>query len=211
MAEAVEDLLAVPDKRAAKLAGISLRQLRYWEEVGLVTPSIHSKISQRKTVRLYKFGDMIELLVAAQLRTERDMTLQRIQKIVKRLRSRGYAAPLRELPFTTMGDEIYFQHADGSWEGDLRPDQVILERVLHLEPLRARIARATERDPDTIGNIVKARGVQASQPVIEGTRIRVATVRAFLDAGYETGAIIEQYPLLTPADIESVRRLAVAS
>ncbi|WP_326828662.1 DUF433 domain-containing protein [Streptosporangium sp. NBC_01810] len=211
MADANAQLLAIPDKRAAKLAGISIARLRYWEKVGLVVPSIRSRVSARNTVRLYKFGDLIELLVAAQLRTDKEMTLQRIQKIVKKLRARGYAAPLRELPFAVVGDEIYFQHPDGTWEGDLQPYQIVMHRVLNLEPLRARIGKATERDSDCVGKIVKVRGVHASNPVIAGTRVRVSTVQAFLDAGYDVAGILEEYPSLTTADIEAVRQYAVAS
>jgi hypothetical protein len=36
MTQAMEDTLAVSDKQAVKLAGISMRQLRYWEQVGLM-------------------------------------------------------------------------------------------------------------------------------------------------------------------------------
>ena len=62
MAQAMEEMLAVPDKRAAKLAGISMRQLRYWEGIGLVVPSVRGQISPRNTVRLYSYQDLLELL-----------------------------------------------------------------------------------------------------------------------------------------------------
>jgi hypothetical protein len=53
------------------------------------------------------------------------MPLQTIRRVVRHLRSRGYNEPLRELRFATVDREIYFQHPDGTWEGDLRPDQII--------------------------------------------------------------------------------------
>ena len=62
MTQAMEDTLAVSDKQAVKLAGISMRQLRYWEQVGLIVPSISEQISPRNTVRLYSFQDLLELL-----------------------------------------------------------------------------------------------------------------------------------------------------
>jgi len=74
--------------------------------------------------------------VVATLRTEREMSLQHIRRVVGHLRSRGYEEPLRELRFATLGREIYFQHPDGSWEGDLRPDQIVLVKTIRLEPLR---------------------------------------------------------------------------
>lgn len=206
-----EDLLAIPEKRAAKLAGISVGRLRYWEKVGLVAPSIRTRVNLRKTVRLYNYGDLMQVLVAAVLRTQRGMTLQHMRDVVGFLRKQGYQAPLRELRFAALGKELYFQHSDGTWVGGRRPQQPVLEFVLPLEPLRARLASVAERDPDTIGEISTRRGVQGSQPVIAGTRIRVASVRNFLNAGYDTDAIIAEYPDLTAADIEAVKQLAAAS
>ena len=48
MAPAGSDLLAFPDTRAARLAGVSLRRLRYWEESGLVVPSVKRTLSPRR-------------------------------------------------------------------------------------------------------------------------------------------------------------------
>jgi DNA-binding transcriptional MerR regulator len=211
MASAAEELLAFPDTRARQLARVSMRRLRYWEETCLVEPSITRQLSPKNTVRLYSFQDLLSLLVVAELRTERDMSLQHIRRVVEHLRSRGYEAPLRELTFATLGQEIYFQHSDGSWEGDLRPDQRVLEKVLHLDPLRARITRAAERQASEAGQVIKKRGVHASAPVFAGTRIRVSTVQEYLRRGYDTNAILEAFPDLTAADVAEAARLLAAA
>jgi DNA-binding transcriptional MerR regulator len=211
MTSATEELLAFPDTRARKLARVSMRRLRYWEETGLVVPSIRRQLSPKNTVRLYSFQDLLALLVVAELRTERDMSLQHIRRVVEHLRSRGYQAPLRELTFATLGQEIYFQHADGTWEGDLRPDQIVLEKILRLDPLRARITRAAQRQASDAGRVVKQRGVHASAPVFAGTRIRVSTVQDYLRHGYDTDAILEAFPDLKPADVAEASRLLAAA
>ena len=149
MPEAGQEVLAFPDTQARQLAGVSMRRLRYWEQVGLVVPSIKRRLSEHSTVRLYSYQDLLALLVVSALRTERDMSLQKIRRIVKHLRSRGYQAPLRELKFATVGREIYFQHPDGTWEGDLRPDQVVIYEVILLDPLRLRIDRRPGVRPTT--------------------------------------------------------------
>jgi DNA-binding transcriptional MerR regulator len=211
MASVSEELLAFPDARARQLAGISLRRLRYWEETGLVVPSVRRHLSPAKTVRLYSFTDLLSLLVVTELRTERGMSLQHVRRVVEHLRSRGYQSPLRELTFATLGGEIYFQHPDGTWEGDLRPDQIVLEEVLRLDRLRSRIARAAERREDDAGRVVKKRGVHASAPVFAGTRIRVSTVQDYLRHGYETSAILEAFPDLSAADVAEASRLLAAA
>jgi DNA-binding transcriptional MerR regulator len=205
-----EQVPAFPDTKAARLAHVSIERLRRWEEADLVVPSIKETLSPRNTVRLYCFQDLLALLVVAELRTERDMSLQHIRKVVNHLRSRGYEHPLRELKFATLGKHIYFQHPDGSWEGDIRPDQIVLEKVLKLDPLRARIGAAASRPEDAAGHVVRKRRVHASVPVFEGTRIRVATVQAYLQNGYSTAAILQAFPDLRAADIEQARNLLAA-
>ncbi len=207
MAEALEAVLAIPDKRAARLAQISMRQLHYWEESGLVIPSIRRQISPRNVVRLYSFQDLLELLVAAELRHRR-ISLQHIRRIVGYLHERGYGAPLRELKFATHGSDVYFQHPDGAWSGDPLPDQLIFRQAIALDLLGAKIDAVTERDPQAAGKVVKRRGVHGSQPVFAGTRILVSTVQRYLQAGYDPKAIIEEYPSLTPADIEAAQHYA---
>jgi len=211
MTSATEEFLAFPDTRARQLAKVSMRRLRYWEETGLVVPSIERQLSPKNTVRLYSFQDLLSLLVVAELRTQRDMSLQHVRRVVEHLRSRGYEAPLRQLTFATLGQEIYFQHSDGSWEGDLRPDQRVLEKVLHLDPLRTRITRAAGRQASEAGQVIKKRGVHASAPVFAGTRIGVSTVQEYLQRGYETDAILEAFPDLKPADVAEAARLLTAA
>jgi DNA-binding transcriptional MerR regulator len=210
MPDAAEEVLAFPDTQARQLAGVSMRRLRYWEEVDLVVPSIKRRLSDHNTVRLYSYQDLLALLVVTALRTDRNMSLQKIRRVVKHLRSRGYQAALRELKFTTVGDEIYFQHPDGTWEGDRRPDQIVLAEVIHLDPLRLRIDKAARRSSDDAGRVEKRRGVHASAPVFAGTRIRVATVQRYLQQGYDNGAILEAFPDLKVEDVNEARRQLAA-
>jgi DNA-binding transcriptional MerR regulator len=211
MPDAGEDVLALPDTQARQLAGVSLRRLRYWEQAGLVVPSIKRRLSGHNTVRLYGYQDLLALLVVAALRTDQQMSLQKIRRVVRHLRSRGYQAPLRELRFTTVGDEIYFQHRDGTWEGDLRPDQLVLAGVIHMDPLRLRIDEAAARPAGNAGRVDRRRGVHGSAPVFAGTRIRVATVQRYLRHGYETGAILAAFPDLRREDVDEARRRLAAA
>jgi DNA-binding transcriptional MerR regulator len=205
MAQAMEDTLAVSDKRAAKLAGISMNQLRYWEKTGMVVPSVRQQLSPRNTVRLYSFQDLLELVVAAELRHQPGISLQHIRRVIAYLRNRNFDAPLRELKFATRGQEIYFQYPDGTWSGDPFPDQLIYRQSIALEEVGAKIDRVNDRDPEAAGQVVSRRGVHLSKPIFAGTRIPVATVQRYLQAGYDTKAIIREYPSLTAADIETAR------
>jgi len=49
---------------------------------------------------------------------------------------------LTQLTYATIDNQVYFQREDGTWEGGLRPDQIVLHEVLNLQPLRDRITEA---------------------------------------------------------------------
>jgi hypothetical protein len=65
--DVVEDQAAVSERHAAALSGFSVRPLRAWDARGLVGPSIKRQLSERNTVRVYAFDDLVELLVASAL------------------------------------------------------------------------------------------------------------------------------------------------
>lgn len=90
-----DDLIAMPAAAAARFAGVSQRQLRYWDETRLLSPGIKRQFSERNTVRLYTFSELLELRVIASLERLR-MPLRRIRKVVQFLRREGHAAPLRD-------------------------------------------------------------------------------------------------------------------
>jgi DNA-binding transcriptional MerR regulator len=211
MAQAMEDTLAFSDKRAAQLAGISMKQLRHWEKTELVVPSVRQQISPRNTVRLYSFRDLLELLVVAELRHRPGISLQHIRRLVAYLRNQAFEAPLSELKFATHGSDIYINYPDGSWSGDPFPDQLIYRQAIALDEVAAKIDRATGRDPAAAGQVTSRRGVHRSQPVFAGTRIPVATVQRYLEAGYDTAAILREYPSLTSADVDAARRRSSAA
>jgi DNA-binding transcriptional MerR regulator/uncharacterized protein (DUF433 family) len=211
MASDAAELLAVPDRRAAGLAGVSMAQLRYWERTGLVVPSIRRQLSERNTVRLYRFQDLLELLVAAELRHRPGISLQHIRRLVGFLHDEGFRAPLRELKFATHGSDIYVQYPDGTWAGDPHLGQLVFHQVISLDLLSARIEALSDRDPAAAGKVVRRRGVHGSGPIFAGTRILVATVQRYLSEGFGPADIIAEYPSLTPEDIETARHYAVAS
>lgn len=206
-----DDIIALPEDRAAALADVSLRQLGYWDKRELVGPGIRRELGPHRNVRLYTFQDLVSLLVTAEMR-QRKFSLQQIRKVVNHLRSRGYAEPIRELKFATYGKEIYFQHPSGEWEGGRRPDQIVFYQVIDLEPIRARIRDAvTGRPRDARGKIERRRGRLGNKPVFAGTRIPVDAVVQRLEHGFTEEQVIAAYPDLTVADIEAARRCVASA
>ena len=207
--------LAVTREVAARVARLSLRQVDYWAGRGdIVAPSIDARVSPGRRVRLYSFVDLLALSTAAELRN-RGVSPQHIRAIVRHLKSRGYRQPLTELRYATLPGKakgkVYFQHPDGSWENDLRPDQTVVYEVLNLQPLRDRIvAEVGRRDESLAGKFERRRGSMGSKPVLAGTRVPVDTVRRYLESGRSVADVLRAFPLLTEADVEAVRQAANA-
>lgn len=211
MAEPVtvdEQRMAVPRDVAARISRLSVRKIDYWARTQLVEPTVDTSGNTGR-VRLYSFLDLLALVVAAELNA-RGVSVRHIRHVVEHLKSRGYNRPLSELTFATVSNRVYFQHDDGTWEGDLRPDQLILREVLDLEPLRQRIAEGARRDQALVGKVERRRGALGNKPLLAGTRVPVETIQRYLAAGRSTDDVLEAFPMLTVSDVEAVRRETVA-
>ena len=191
---------AVTREVAARIAGLSNRQMDYWASSGLVGPSVDRQMTPGTRVRLYAYRELLEVMVAAALR-EKGISLQHIRTIVSHLRSRGYERPLTQLAFAVKGRSVYFQHDDGTWEGDLSPDQVVIHEVLDLRPLRRRIVDSARRDARLAGQTERRRGTKGSKPLVAGTRVPVDTVRRYLHSGRSVEQVLKAFPVLTRADV----------
>jgi hypothetical protein len=118
--------------------------------------------------------------------------------------------PLTELRFAVFRNRVYFQHPDGQWEGDLRPDQLVLQHVLGLQPLRQRIYDSTRRAAGQAGKAESRRGALGGKPLFAGTRVPLDTVRRYLGAGKTVDDVLQAFPELTRDDVDAVRRGEVA-
>ena len=74
-----DDLFAATPESAARLAGVTLRQLNYWRQIGLIEPAVARRMSPRNEVRLYDFTGLVELRVVAALRAR--LSLQHIREV----------------------------------------------------------------------------------------------------------------------------------
>jgi len=91
----------------AKILGLSIRQIDYWDRTHFVKPSV-SEASGYGSVRLYSFTDLIQLKVAKTL-IDKGISLQKIRKAINYLRKNmpEVKKPLSELRFLTDGETIF--------------------------------------------------------------------------------------------------------
>ena len=206
MAAIDEALVAFTRARVAALAGVRESRIAYWERTGLIEPTVSSRVTPSRPIRFYDYPGMMTVLIFAELR-KRGVSLQHIRQIVDYLRSRDFRPS--QVVFSIAGRKVHFQTPEtGEWEDSV--GQIVLREVLDLARLRARVAGALDRDPETVGGVERRRGTLGSKPVVAGTRVPVAAVRAFISSGASTDDILEAYPALRRADVEQVGQAASA-
>jgi uncharacterized protein (DUF433 family) len=197
-----EELVGMSAERAAALTGISTRRLKSWHQIGLVSPRVDAQLSPRTVVRLYGFDQLVELLVAHDI-VQRGHSVRQVRSFVDVLRA-DHPKPLRQLRWAVEGDELFVQFPDGTWYGDRRPTQSVLAETIDLDEVRARVHEGLVR-PGRPGDVERRRGAMGGKPVFAGTRTPVAAVRTYLARGASDREILEAFPHLTKADIQTAR------
>jgi len=99
-------------RSACKLAGVTARQIDYWDRTHLVKPSVR-EASGYGSVRLYSFIDLVQLKLVKTLQVQ-GIGLQKIRKSASYLK-RNFPAvtrPLAELRFLTDGHSIFVLTGD---------------------------------------------------------------------------------------------------
>ncbi len=92
------------------MTGVSLRQLQWWDEQGVVSPM------QRGHRRLYQLHEMVEVALITELR-RKGISLQRIRKVLKFLKNEfgaRYMAAIHdggEVHLLTDGENLYLENS----------------------------------------------------------------------------------------------------
>ena len=103
-------------EQACKLSNCTHHQLRYWDKVGLVNPTVQGTGGRPGVRRLYSFRDLVALRVVRSL-LDNGMSLQRVRRAWDYLRREGdMERHLADVKLVTDGHTIF--HV-GSDEGEL--------------------------------------------------------------------------------------------
>jgi DNA-binding transcriptional MerR regulator len=93
--------------QACKFTGCTPRQLRYWDQIGLVRPSVQGTGGRPGVPRLYSFRDLIALRVVRSL-LDGGMSLQRVRRSWEFLNRRAQLdRHLSEVRLVTDGQSIF--------------------------------------------------------------------------------------------------------
>ena len=93
--------------QASRFTGCTPRQLRYWDHIGLVSPSVQKTGGRSGVPRLYSFRDLIALRVVKSL-LDGGMSLQRVRRAWGFLnRKASLDKHLAEVKLVTDGKSIF--------------------------------------------------------------------------------------------------------
>lgn len=94
-------------QQACRFTGCTPRQLRYWDQIGLVRPSIQRTRGRPGVPRLYSFRDLVALRVVKSL-LDGGMSLQRVRRAWEFLnRTAQLDQHLAEVKLVTDGQSIF--------------------------------------------------------------------------------------------------------
>ena len=111
--------------QATRFTGCTPHQLRYWDRIGLVKPSVQATGGRPGVRRLYSFRDLVAFKVIRSL-LEGGMSLQRVRRAIEYLRKKAALDEhLSEVKLVTDGHSIFkIARTDGEILDALREGQM---------------------------------------------------------------------------------------
>ncbi len=187
------------------LTELSERQLRYYDELGFFSLQYVYDDTFGARNRLYSFQDLVGLRTVTILRNKHHVPVQELGKVKDWLKAH-HDSPWASLTFWVVDRRVVFEDPmtghkiAGSPLGHM-PLPIDMQRIA--QSVRRQVDQWSQRGPDQIGHVSQNRQVVSNAPVLDGTRIPTSAIWAFHKAGYTTTDIIEEYPQLTPEDIQA--------
>jgi uncharacterized protein (DUF433 family)/DNA-binding transcriptional MerR regulator len=194
---------AFSEENAERLSGVSVGQLRRWDRIGLLRPSYGD---ERHTPygRVYSFRDLVSLRVLGELRNKHRISVAHLLTVNRDLSALS-DEPWSSVRLEVLGKRVVIVEPGTRRRRMAGGNQLVLDIQLPviIASLKTAVAKLNERGPREVGKIVRAKFVAENQPVLAGTRIPVAAIKSFAAGGYDTDAIIKEYPDLTATDVRA--------
>jgi len=146
---------------------------------------------------------MVGLRVLALLRNYSHVPLQQLRKVHTLLVAKS-ASPWSAITFYVLGRSVYFDDPETGllMSGTQREQRVLEISMARVENVMRNAAnRLRVRTSDEVGTVRQYRAVMSHVPVLSGTRIPTSAIWNFHKAGYDTSAILAEYPSLTAVDM----------
>lgn len=197
---------AFGEEDAARLTGLSVGQLRLWDRSGFLRPSYAPDNRHLPYSRVYSFRDLVSLRVLGQLRNVHQVPMQHLRKVSQELAEFG-ETKWTATTLYVLGKRVVFTDPRTNERKEIVSGQRVFDIPLAvaISDTRRAIQVLNERSDTESGKIVQGRFVMQNEPVFNKTRIPVAAVRRYLEAGASDQMILTEFPQLTLSDIDVAR------
>lgn len=206
MPQVADIISAFSSDHVVRLTGLTKGQLSYWDKTGFFSPQFASEQRKEPYSRIYSFRDVVGLRTLAVLRNKHRISLQRLRKFAGSLDGRD-STLWSGLRLYVLNQDVYFsdEAADigRNAEGQNAP-VVFMQNIIN--DAANEVAKLKKRSSDQFGRIERHRFTMRNAPVIAGTRIPIASIKRFSEAGYSVAEILKEYPTLTEKDVRAALR-----
>lgn len=197
---------AFSEEQASRISGVSIYQLRQWDKEGFFPAAFGANEAHVPFGRLYSFRDLVSLQVLNDLRNDKKIPLSHLRNVSAKLSHLGD----RKWSGTTLyvlGKRVVLEDPATKNREDVVSGQQVFNIPLRvvIKNTRDRIKALNNRD-SSLGMFTRGKFVTHNELVFSGTRIPVSIVIEFHEAGYSSARIIQEFPDLTPTDIEAAIR-----
>ena len=199
---------AFSEEQVSKLTGLSRSQLRAWNRKCFIRPEFKVAGSgTRPYTYIYSFKDLLKLRVLNQLRNIHNVPMRELERVERALEKLGDDKWTSQRLWVA-NRKVVFEEPESQRKREIASKQFVAEIALEVVTSDARkdIAKLNRRSSAERGQVVKKRYLHSSDPVFKGTRIPVAAVLGYLDAGYGPREIVRRLPDLTLADVRTAQR-----
>jgi uncharacterized protein (DUF433 family) len=192
---------------AARVTRVSKNRLARWDRAGFFSPEIADEADRGNPYsRAYSFNDLVGLRVLAVLADKYRVPYPEL-KAAHDLLKRQADRPWSQVKLTVANRKVVIFDEAGRpvnvTDGQYSFQEIPLPEIARDVAERAQALR--QRDNDQIGVIERHKFIARNAPVLAGTRIPVAAVQSFIEAGYNDAGIVAEYPGLTAFDVATVR------
>jgi DNA-binding transcriptional MerR regulator len=205
MASADNVISAFSEQHVERLTRLSKAQLRYWDRTGFFPPEYAAGEARSPYGRVYSFRNVVALRTLSTLRNVHKVSLQHLRQVAEEL-SHMKDTLWTQTTLYVAKRRVHVVLGRGRPPIDPTTGQYALESIA-LKAVITDVKRESEslrgRDPSTVGNVTRSRFVSHNAWVVAGTRITTRAIKNFSESGYSVAAILEEYPDLSPADVEA--------
>nr|WP_283938336.1 DUF433 domain-containing protein [Sphingomonas brevis] len=192
---------AFSEVQVERLTGLSKSQLRRWRRDGFIKPS-YDDGGKSAFSHVYSFKDLVNLRVLNALRNSHKVSLSELKKVGRELSHLGEDRWTATTLYV-LNRRVVFTEPETDRKREITTKQYVVDIPLKVAIQSARHAvQEFNEEHRKAGQVVRNRYVSQNFLVFAGTRVPVAAVREFADAGYTPEQIISEYPDLTQADVE---------